>query len=132
MRPRESWASTVLSEIPAREFIKAKKLARPVSLSEFETDPDEWTKLIQENKHVRILEGAKKLIQQADDYYDQALKKFVTSDFQKPSRIIHQFLSRSTVKTGDIFLSWRLRQLADRKEVEQQGELLRIPGADFN
>ncbi|MDP4129443.1 MAG: DUF1835 domain-containing protein [Bacteroidota bacterium] len=118
---------TVLSEIPAREFIKAKKLARPVSLSEFETDPDEWTKLIQENKHVRILEGAKKLIQQADDYYDQALKKFVTSDFQKPSRIIHQFLSKSPVKTGETFLYWRLQQLVADNEIERQGELLRIP-----
>ncbi|MEO6962774.1 MAG: DUF1835 domain-containing protein [Puia sp.] len=119
----------LLSDIPPREFIKAKKLARPVTPSEFEMDPDEWTKLIREDKPVRILEGAKKLIQQEDDYYDQALKKFITSDFQKPSRIIHQFLSRSPVKTGDAFLSWRLRQLADWKEVEQQGELLRIQAA---
>ena len=52
-----------LSEIPPREFLKAKKLAREITLSEFEVDPDEWTKICNENKMVRILEGAKKLSQ---------------------------------------------------------------------
>ena len=60
-----------LSEIPAREFVKAKKLARPVSPAEFETDPDEWIRLASENKNLRLLEGGKKIIQQADDYYDR-------------------------------------------------------------
>ncbi|HEY2649362.1 MAG TPA: DUF1835 domain-containing protein, partial [Puia sp.] len=54
-----------LSEIPAREFVKAKKLARPVSLSEFETDPDEWFRLAAENKNLRLLEGGKKIMQQS-------------------------------------------------------------------
>ena len=52
-----------LSEIPAREFVKARKLARPVSAAEFETDPDEWTRLASENKNLRVLEGGKKIIQ---------------------------------------------------------------------
>ncbi|MEO6547928.1 MAG: DUF1835 domain-containing protein, partial [Ferruginibacter sp.] len=52
-----------LHEIPAREFLKAKKLAREITLSEFEVDPDEWTRLCEENKGVRILEGGKKLVQ---------------------------------------------------------------------
>ena len=32
-----------LFEIPAKEFVKAKKLAREITPSEFEVDPDEWT-----------------------------------------------------------------------------------------
>ncbi len=36
-----------LFDIPAREFLKARKLARPVTLSEFEIDPDEWSRLCQ-------------------------------------------------------------------------------------
>ncbi|MEJ0082643.1 MAG: DUF3658 domain-containing protein [Puia sp.] len=59
-----------LAEIPAREFVKAKRLARPVSLAEFETDPDEWLRLASENKNLRLLEGGKKIAQQSDDYYD--------------------------------------------------------------
>jgi hypothetical protein len=35
---------TSLSEIQPKEFFKAKKLARPITLSEFEVDPDEWKK----------------------------------------------------------------------------------------
>ena len=30
-----------LSQIPPKEFLKAKKLARPITLSEFEVDPDQ-------------------------------------------------------------------------------------------
>ena len=36
-----------LFEIPAREFVKAKKLARPITPGEFEVDPDEWLKTMQ-------------------------------------------------------------------------------------
>ena len=60
-------------EIQPKEFLKAKKLARPVTLSEFEIDPDEWTKLCNENNGVRILEGGKKLLQHDYDYYDTEL-----------------------------------------------------------
>ena len=41
-----------LHVIPPKEFIKAKKLARPITLSEFETDPDEWKRLMDEDKMV--------------------------------------------------------------------------------
>jgi hypothetical protein len=38
-----------LHEIQPKEFLKAKKLCRKVTLSEFEVDPDEWKKLSAEN-----------------------------------------------------------------------------------
>src|SRR6476620_8971832 len=38
-----------LHEIQPKEFLKAKKLSRPITLSEFEIDPDEWKKLASEN-----------------------------------------------------------------------------------
>ncbi len=60
-----------LSEIPPREFLKAKKLAREITLSEFEVDPDEWAKICNENKMVRILEGAKKLSQHDAGFFRQ-------------------------------------------------------------
>nr|MCU0387505.1 DUF1835 domain-containing protein [Chitinophagaceae bacterium] len=43
-----------LFQIPPREFLKAKKLARVVTPSEFEVDADEWLKLSREMKHVRL------------------------------------------------------------------------------
>lgn len=114
---------TWLSTIPPKEYLKAKKLARPITLSEFEVDPDEWLKLAAENKGVRILEGGKKLAQYEYDYYDADLRKFVTADWQKASKIIHQFLSKNKQTTGDAYLLWRLKTLVAAGGLEVQGEL---------
>jgi hypothetical protein len=115
-----------LSEIPPREFIKAQKLARPVSLAEFETDPDEWLRLASENKNLRLLEGGKKIVQQDDDYYDRAIQHFLQPVFQKISRTVHQFLLKSPEKLNESFLLWRLKQLVTIGSAEQQGETIRL------
>ena len=110
-------------EIPAREFIKAKKLARPVTLSEFEVDPDEWTKLCNEDRGVRTLEGSKKLIQHDYDYYDNELLKLVTPDWQKVNKLLHSFFSKSKNTTGDAYLLWRLKKLIAGGRIDVQGEI---------
>jgi hypothetical protein len=113
-----------LFDIPAREFLKARKLARPITLSEFEIDPDEWNRLTrEENKGVRILEGGKKLTQHPYEYYDEELKKFITGDWIKASKLIHQFLGKAKQTTGDAYLLWRLKQLIAAGELDAQGEL---------
>ncbi|MEO5892987.1 MAG: DUF1835 domain-containing protein [Ferruginibacter sp.] len=112
-----------LTEIPAREFLKAKKLAREITLSEFEVDPDEWTKLCEENKGIRLLEGGKKLAQSDYDFYDAELKKFITPDWQKASKIIHQYLNKSKQTTGDAYLLWRLKVLIGQDIFDAQGKL---------
>ncbi len=110
-----------LSEIPAKEFVKAKKLAREITLSEFEVDPDEWTRLCNENRGIRLLEGGKKLVQQDYDHYDAELKKFITGDWQKASRIIHHYLSKAKQKTGDMYLLWRLKTMIAMELFDVQG-----------
>ncbi len=115
-----------LAEIPAREFVKARKLARPVSLAEFETDPDEWFRLAAENKNLRLLEGGKKIVQQSDDYYDKQILHFVQPAFQKIQRTVHQILLKSTDKLNEIFLIWRLKQFVVSGLAEQQGETIRL------
>lgn len=112
-----------LSAIPPKEFLKAKKLARTITLSEFEVDPDEWAKLQQEDKGVRLLEGGKKLGQQDYSYYDADLKKYITGDWQKASRIIHQFLHKNKQTTGDAYVLWRLKALLAAGEFDVQGEV---------
>lgn len=108
--------------IPPREFTKAKKLARPITLSEFEVDPDEWKRLAAENRMVRILEGGKKLSQYDEDFYDADLKKFITAEWQKASRIIHQFIHKNKHTTGDAYLLWRLKQIISAEGFDVQGE----------
>jgi len=114
-----SWLHT----IPPKEFLKAKKLARPITPSEFEVDPDEWTKLCNENRDIRLLEGGKKLSQQDHSFYDIELKKFITKDWQKASKIIHQYLHKSEHSTGDAYLLWRLKGMIANGEFDVQGEL---------
>ena len=112
-----------LYEIQPSEFRKAKKLARPITLSEFEIDPDEWTRLCQENAGVRILEGGKKITGKEIDFYDKDLFGNLTPNWQKFSRLIHNTVNRMKVKTGDVFLAWRLRELISEGKVELNGDL---------
>ncbi|HQW84963.1 MAG TPA: DUF1835 domain-containing protein [Ferruginibacter sp.] len=110
-----------LFEIPAKEFIKAKKLAREITLSEFEVDPDEWTKICIENRGVRLLEGGKKLVQEDYDFYDVELKKLITGDWQKAAKIIHTHLTKAKNTTGDMYLLWRLKTMIANQWIDVQG-----------
>jgi hypothetical protein len=112
-----------LHEIPAKEFLKAKKLSREITLSEFEVDPDEWTKLANENKGVRILEGGKKLEQYDYDFFDAELKKTITADWQKGSKVIAHFLSKAKHTTGDAYLLWRLKVMIAQDMFDVQGKV---------
>ena len=110
-----------LSQIPPREFVKAKKLARPITPSEFEVDADEWSKICKDANGIRLLEGGKKLLPKTIEYYDNELLKYVTGDYQKASKIINQFLLKSKETTGDAFLLWRLNSFVSSGILEVQG-----------
>jgi len=112
-----------LHVIPPKEFIKAKKLARPITLSEFETDPDEWKRLMDEDKMVRLLEGGKKLTQYDEDFYDKDLIKFTSKDWQKANKVIQQFLQKNSHTTGDAYLLWRIKSLINAEKIEAKGLL---------
>lgn len=112
-----------LSEIPAKEFLKAKKLAREITPSEFEVDPDEWTKICNEGRGVRLLEGGKKLVSEDYDFYDAELKKFITADWQRASKIIHNFLAKAKHTTGDMYLLWRLKTMIAQDMFDVQGKV---------
>jgi hypothetical protein len=114
---------TNLFEIPAKEFLKAKKLARVITPSEFEVDSDEWTRLICEDKGVRTLEGGKKLTQHNYDYYDAELLKFISADWQKVNKLFHLFYSKSKNTTGDAYLLWRLKLMIAEGKIDAQGEI---------
>jgi hypothetical protein len=112
-----------LHEIQPREFSKAKKLARPITLSEFEVDPDEWKRLCEENGLVRILEGGKKIGSKDETFYDNEILKNLTGDWQKANRVLTNTLHRMKIKTGDVFLMWRMKQLITEGKIEVTGEL---------
>ncbi len=112
-----------IEEIQPREFLKAKKLARPITLSEFEVDPDEWKKLCEENCVVRILEGGKKIVGKEEIFYDNDIVRNLTPEWQKAARVITNTLHRMKIKTGDVFLMWRLKKLISERKIEVTGDV---------
>lgn len=113
---------TALHEIQPKEFLKAKKLARPITLSEFEVDPDEWKKLCNENGGVRILEGGKKIVSKDVDFYDKDILNAINAEPQKLNKILGNIFSKMKIKTGDVFLVWRLRELINAGKLEAAGD----------
>ena len=112
-----------IGEIQPKELLKAKRLARPVTLSEFEVDPDEWTKLCTENSTVRILEGGKKIVSRDETFYDNDILKNLTNDWQKATRVLTNTLHRMKIKTGDVFLMWRMKGLIAQGRIEVLGDV---------
>lgn len=113
---------TAIHEIPPKEFRKAKKLARTVTPSEFEVDPDEWKRLSDENGTVRILEGGKKIATKGDDFYDAPLLQAISADWQKVPKVLFNALGKMKIKTGDVFLNSRLLAMAEAGKLELQGD----------
>ena len=111
---------THLHEIQPKEFVKAKKLARLITLSEFEVDPDEWKKICNDNALVRILEGGKKLASKDERYFDKDILNVITTEYQKLHKVIHNALSKMKIQTGDVFLVWRLKQMEQEGKVTVQ------------
>lgn len=113
---------TSLHEILPKEFLKAKKLNRKVTLSEFEVDPDEWKRLSTENAMVRILEGGKKIVGKEESFYDKEVLSGLSSDWQKGNRAMQSVLGKMKIKTGDVFLLWRMKKLAEEGKIEINGD----------
>ena len=126
-----------LNEIQPKEFLKAKKLARPVTLSELEIDPDEWRKIAEENAMVRILEGGKKILGKEENFYDNEILKNLTAEWQKATRVLTNTLHRMKIKTGDVYIMWRMKHLINEGRIELTGDLnkswkdfdVKLPGA---
>lgn len=112
-----------LHEIQPKEFTKAKKLCRPITLSEFEVDPDEWKKLVEENATVRMLEGGKKIVGKEENFYDNEILRNLTPEWQKATRVLSNTLNRMKIKTGDVFIMWRMKQLIAEGRIETMGDL---------
>jgi len=113
---------TSLHEIQPKEFLKAKKLNRKVTPSEFEVDPDEWKKLCSENDMVRMLEGGKKIAGKKEDFYDADILKGLTNEWQKGNKAMSGILGKMKIKTGDVFLLWRMKKMAEEDKLEIHGD----------
>ncbi|MVT12467.1 DUF1835 domain-containing protein [Chitinophaga tropicalis] len=117
---------THLHQILPKEFLKARKLARPISLAEFELDGDEWSRLMNENAGVRLLEGGKKLKGEPAVFYDKELVQAATAEFQKANKVVGLVTGKLKYPVMDLFLGWRLKELIKQGKLESRGELKTI------
>lgn len=117
-----------ISEIMPRELVKARRLSRQVTPGEIEIDGDEWRRLADENGGVRTWEGGKKIASHPADYYDTVLLGLCTAHAQKTNKVVRQALQKHNLPTGDLWLYWRLREMANAGAIEMQGEEVRLPG----
>lgn len=115
-----------LSEIQPKELVKARRLARQVTPAEVEIDTEDWKRIMQENSGIRSFEGGKKLVSRSEEYYDDQLVSFCSQQFQKASRIIGQAISKFGIPTGDVYLGWRLRKMAEAGRMQLQGDISKM------
>jgi hypothetical protein len=113
---------TALHQVRPSEFLKAKKLCRKITTSEFEVDPDEWKKLCNENSVVRVLEGGKKIVGKEEDFYDKDIIAGLSKEWQKGNRAMNSILSKMKFSTGDVFILWRMQKLAQAEKIEINGD----------
>jgi hypothetical protein len=93
---------------------------------------------VEENAGIRVHEGGKKLRSVGEDHYDNQLVSFCSQQFQKASKIVNQALSKFAVPTGDLYLGWRLRKIAESGRLQIQGDTtkmlkdfdVKLPGGD--
>src|SRR5207247_6302184 len=88
-------------------------------------DTDEWERLSAEKSIVRILEGRKKIISKDENFYDNEILKNLTNDWQKATRVLINTLHRMKIKTGDVFLMWRMKELISQGRIEILGDASR-------
>jgi hypothetical protein len=72
---------------------------------------------------VRILEGGKKIIGKEPEFYDNELLKNITTEWQKATRVLTNSLHRMKIKTGDVFLMWRMKHLISEEKIEVMGNV---------
>lgn len=100
-----------LAEILPREFVKARKLTREVSVAEFELDTEEWKKLCAEDAFVRTLEGGKKIVSQPGNYYDQQILKVLGKESCRLPRLLANVSSKLKIQKPAAFWIWRIKHL---------------------
>lgn len=113
---------TELGEIPPREFLKARKLARELTAAEFEMDAEEFRRLQAEPLVIRYLEGARKLALKPEDAWDAELLKLASPEYSKAWRLASQLRQKGRQDIQEAFLWYRLRELARAGSLELKAE----------
>lgn len=111
-----------LAEILPKELVKARKIVRPITLAEVELDTEEWRKMMQENTHVRTLDGGKKIVARPDNYYDKKIIQLIGKDVFKWQRLLAQIATKLNIQKPEAFWIWRIKHLVSNDVLLMSGD----------
>lgn len=114
---------TSFSQIPAKEFLKTKRLLKEVTPAEYEVEGDEWARLQQENAWVRTYEGGKKIVSKDVAYFDTLIKNSLASEFQKANKVVNETMKKITQSVSHLFIEWRIKELIKANSIVINGEI---------
>lgn len=113
---------TALYEIPPAEFKKAKILSGNLTTNAFETIRDEWKKLCTNDDMVRVLEDEKTIVGKPVDFYDKKILSAIHTEPQKLNKLLFHLLGKMNIKTSDVFLAWRIREMNKSENLIASGD----------
>jgi hypothetical protein len=113
---------THFAQIPAKEFIKTKRLLKEVTPAEYETEGDEWARLQEENTLVRIYDGGKKIISKPNTYFDTLIQNSLGADFQKAHKIVNEVLKKNTQFPPAAYIEWRIKEMIQENTISCKGD----------
>jgi hypothetical protein len=71
------------------------------------------------------LEGGKKIAGKEESFYDSEVMKNITGEWQKAGRALGNTLHRMKIKTGDVFIMWRMKELISQGKIEVLGDVMK-------
>ena len=109
-----------MGECTIAQFARSGNLQwdTPVGIAHFTPDGNSGLQF----KNVRILEGGKKIASKEEDFYDKDILTALNKEPQKLNKLLHNILSKMKVQTGDVFLVWRINELAKQMKLEVVGD----------
>jgi hypothetical protein len=114
---------TNFSQIPAKEFLKTKRLLKEVTPAEYEVEGDEWARLQQENAWVRTYEGGKKIVSKDVSFFDTLIKNSLTDEFQKAHKVVNETMKKITQTLSHLFIEWRIKELIKANSIVINGDI---------
>ena len=106
-----------VGQLPAKEFIKARRLSKCLTIAEWEVEHEEWAKLCKNNSGIRLTDGSKKLKSYKIDYYDAKIIEILTNNFQKQQRVMNHLKTKAKLPVSEAFLLFRMQLLMQRGKI---------------
>ncbi len=112
-------------QVPAREFVKARRLARPLSPAEAEIDAEAWAQIAAKESFYRFLKEGKKIATEEAAYFDRDLLQGLRSGPVKAGRLASQLVLKQKLQTDEAALLFRIQMLGAAGQLTLQGDLLK-------